>query len=65
MRDLNLLLLYLQSDGGQAVVPFFDFQASHAPTLARKALQGIGIIYKSKRNSGGYLAPVTQLYGKS
>ena len=54
----------LEKDAGQGVVPFFDLQPIHSYYPGRRPLTSVGILYKSKQGSGGFLSPVVSVYGK-
>jgi len=45
----------LEKDGGQAVVPFFDLQPMRSPDGPYRPLKNVGILYKSKLGSGGFI----------
>jgi hypothetical protein len=46
----------LLKDGGQTVIPYFDIQPTRHHTV-RKALNAIGLLYKTKKGYGGFIAP--------
>ncbi len=55
----------LEKDAGQAVVPFFDLQPVHSYFPGRRPLTSVGVLYKSKQGSGGFLSPIISVWGKS
>jgi len=56
----------LEKDVGQAVVPFFDIQSlQHPDARHRRPLTSVGILYKSKRHSGGLISPTVAVWGKA
>ncbi|CAG7835834.1 unnamed protein product [Allacma fusca] len=46
----------LAKDAGQNVIPYFDIQPTRHHTV-RKALNAIGILYKTKKGYGGFVSP--------
>jgi len=54
----------LEKDGGNSVIPWFDLQpVQHY--AGKKGLASVGILFKSKRGSGGFLTPAITVYRKA